>query len=122
MSKLFDKPEEVSWIDLSFNEINKLDDVILQYTGLKMLYLHGNAIDDLTEIDKLARLPSLMSLSLHGNPIESEKGYRNYVLTKIPQLRTLDFSRVTKSDTNDAATWNKMYGGKRRPKKKKKKE
>ncbi|XP_070553996.1 leucine-rich repeat-containing protein 51-like [Ptychodera flava] len=120
MSKLLDKPEEVSWVDLSFNDITKIDDIILQYEGLKMLYLHGNCIADLSEIDKLGKLPNLMSLSLHGNPIENEKGYRKYVLAKVPQLRTLDFSGVTKCDRADAATWNKMYGGKKQKKKKKK--
>lgn len=123
LSEILDKPEELSWIDLSFNEISKIDPVILNHPKLKMLYLHGNCINDLEEVDKLAALPNLISLSLHGNPMENDKEYRSYVLSKMPQLRTLDFSGITKSDRDVAETWKKMQGGKRkRGKKKKKKE
>ncbi|XP_002740743.1 leucine-rich repeat-containing protein 51-like [Saccoglossus kowalevskii] len=122
VSNILDKPEELSWIDLSFNDISKIDSILVNHSHLKMLYLHGNNINDLEEVDKLADLPNLISLSLHGNPLENEKEYRSYVLSKMPNLRTLDFSGVTKSDRDTAATWNKMYGGKRRKGKKKKQQ
>lgn len=75
-----------------------------------MLYFHGNSLMNLAEIDKLAGLPNLITLTLHGNPIDSQKGYRQYVLAKLPGVRTLDFSRITKADRMDAKTWQKMYG------------
>ena len=83
-----------------------------------MLYLHGNSIMNLAEIDKLALLPNLITLTLHGNPIDNQKGYRQYVLAKLPSLRTLDFSRVTKADRMDALTWEKMFGKKKHTRKK----
>lgn len=92
---------------------------ICKFPSLKFLYLHGNSIFQVQEVDKLATLPNLQDLTVHGNPIEEEKGYRQYVLSKLPGLKNLDFSVVTKADRKDAATWDKMYGKKRRGKKKK---
>ena len=103
VSLLLTNPSELSWIDLSINYIVKIDKVLLKYTNIKILYLHGNTIEKLSEVDKLARLKNLRNLTLHGNPIESEPGYRQYVVKKLPQLKTLDFSGITKGDRAMAA-------------------
>lgn len=50
--------------------------VLTTFFNLSVLYLHGNSIQRLGEVNKLAILPRLRSLTLHGNPIEEEKGYR----------------------------------------------
>lgn len=50
--------------------------VLTTFFNLSVLYLHGNGIQRLGEVNKLAILPRLRSLTLHGNPIEEEKGYR----------------------------------------------
>ena len=73
-----------------------------------MLYLHGNNIGRIAGINKLSALQKLKSLTLHGNPIETNAGYRHYVIMHIPQLQTLDFSAVTKSDRATAETWSTM--------------
>ncbi len=39
-------------------------------TNLKILYMHGNLIDNIREIRKLATLSKLAKFSTHGNPIE----------------------------------------------------
>ena len=76
-----------------------------------MLYLHGNSIEKIAEIDKLSKLHQLHSLTLHGNPIEEEvSGYRQHVISKLPQLKHFDFSAVTKQDKASAKTWNHMVG------------
>ncbi|XP_072023170.1 leucine-rich repeat-containing protein 51-like [Amphiura filiformis] len=95
---LLKTPEELSWIDISFNYILTVDEILLKYPKLTILYLHGNGIEKLSEVDKLSKLKNLRNLTLHGNPIEEESGYRQYVLAKVPQLKTLDFSSVTKAD------------------------
>ena len=41
--------------------------------SLQILYLHGNQIKTLGEVDKLGNMPQLSKLSLHGNPIEIDK-------------------------------------------------
>ena len=54
--------------------------VILKFNKLTVLYLHGNAISTLKTVDILAGLPSLRSLTLHGNEIEQDKKYVYYRL------------------------------------------
>ena len=84
-----------------------------------MLYLHGNSIDKISEIEKLSNLPHLRTLTLHGNPIEEDvSGYRQLVISKLPQLKKFDFSAVTKQDRASAQTWDQMINkGKRGNKK-----
>ncbi|XP_071489004.1 leucine-rich repeat-containing protein 51-like [Diadema antillarum] len=116
---ILETPSDLSSLDLSFNDFTKIDPVLLEYPNLKMLYLHGNHIDKLEEIDKLAALPNLISLTVHGNLIEDLPGFRSYILSRLPKLKTLNFSGVTKADLTNAATWKTMYGRKktkRRPK------
>uniref|UniRef100_A0A5F4WBR3 Leucine-rich repeat-containing protein 51 n=1 Tax=Callithrix jacchus TaxID=9483 RepID=A0A5F4WBR3_CALJA len=75
-SKLLEHPENLAWIDLSFNDLTSIDPVLTTFFNLSILYLHGNSIQHLGEVNKLAILPRLRSLTLHGNPMEEEKGYR----------------------------------------------
>ncbi|XP_042314062.1 leucine-rich repeat-containing protein 51 isoform X2 [Sceloporus undulatus] len=108
MSKLLEYPEDIYWIDLSFNDLPIIDPVLTTYYNLRNLTLHGNSIQHLSEVDKLAVLPHLRSLTLHGNPIEEEKGYRSYVISTLPNLKSFDFSGVTKLDRSTANVWRRM--------------
>ena len=81
---------------------------VLELPCLTMLYLHGNNIGRIADVDKLSALNRLKSLTLHGNPIESNPGYRHYIICHLPQLQTFDFSGVTKSDRASAQTWRTM--------------
>ena len=84
-----------------------------------MLYLHGNGIEKISDIDKLSSLKNLRTLTLHGNQIEEDvEGYRQYVVSKLPQLKNFDFSAVTKQDRAVAQTWNEMNKSKKVVKKK----
>ena len=114
---LLAKPHTLGWLDLSFNHLTTIDRSILEFPDLSVLYLHGNDIADLKQIDMLQDLHKLRSLTLHGNPIECQFGYRPYVLGKCPNLKNFDFSGVTKSDWATAKTWNVLYKGKERKKK-----
>lgn len=90
--------------------------VLLNYPSLKTIYLHGNHIDNVAEIDKLAGLPNLKSLSCHGNPIEHIKGYKNYILSNLPQIQKLDFTTITKADRELSNNWNRKFGARFRKK------
>jgi len=92
---LVENPEEIAWLDLSFNYIGAVTNDILEFPNLKMLYLHGNNISRLEELARLTLLPNLYSLTLHGNPIENYPNYRSAVLSILPHLRSLDFAKVT---------------------------
>ncbi|KAF6104366.1 hypothetical protein HJG60_011318 [Phyllostomus discolor] len=105
---LLENPGNLAWIDLSFNDLSSIDPVLTTFFNLSVLYLHGNSIQRLGEVNKLAILPRLRSLTLHGNPIEEEKGYRQYVLCTLPRITTLDFSGVTKADRTTAEVWKRM--------------
>ncbi|KAM6159055.1 leucine-rich repeat-containing protein 51 [Rhynchocyon petersi] len=107
-SQLLEHPENLAWIDLSFNYLASIDPILTTFFNLSVLYLHGNSIHRLGEVDKLAILPRLRSLTLHGNPIEEEKGYRQYVLCTLPRVTTFDFSGVTKGDRTTAEVWKRM--------------
>lgn len=72
--------------------------VILDYPNLKILNLEGNAIEKLSEIDKLAALPNLQSITVQGNPIESVEGYKNYILARLLQLKKFNSAPITKQD------------------------
>nr|XP_019599876.1 PREDICTED: leucine-rich repeat-containing protein 51 isoform X3 [Rhinolophus sinicus]XP_019599878.1 PREDICTED: leucine-rich repeat-containing protein 51 isoform X3 [Rhinolophus sinicus]XP_019599879.1 PREDICTED: leucine-rich repeat-containing protein 51 isoform X3 [Rhinolophus sinicus] len=108
LSQLLEHPENLAWIDLSFNDLTSIDPVLTTLFNLSVLYLHGNSIQRLGEVNKLAILPRLRSLTLHGNPIEEEKGYRQYVLCTLPRITTFDFSGITKADRTTAEVWKRM--------------
>uniref|UniRef100_T1I139 Uncharacterized protein n=1 Tax=Rhodnius prolixus TaxID=13249 RepID=T1I139_RHOPR len=52
----------------------------------------------------LRTLLELYSLTLHGNPVEERKGYKNKVLTSLPHLKSLDFSNITAADRKRIAS------------------
>lgn len=85
-------------IDLSFNELTKIDASVIKYPNIKSLYLHGNAIENFNEIKKLKTMNNLRRLTLHGNPIDTLPQYRACVIHLLPGLKSFDFSGVTKND------------------------
>ncbi|XP_069748327.1 leucine-rich repeat-containing protein 51 isoform X2 [Narcine bancroftii] len=96
------EPTRLFWIDLSFNSFSVVDPVLILCINLQILNFHGNHVSELFEADKLASLPHLRSLTLHGNPMELLKGY-SYIVGIIPQLKSLDYSTITKQDRSTAA-------------------
>ncbi|XP_053197038.1 leucine-rich repeat-containing protein 51-like [Scomber japonicus] len=99
------EPSQLGWLDLSFNKLTGIDPVLCELHELRVLYLHGNGIWNLSEIDKLGELQHLHTITLHGNAIETTKGYRKYVISGMPQLRTMDFSAVTREERVLANSW-----------------
>lgn len=59
--------------------------VLCELHELRVLYLHGNSIWNLLEVDKLGELQYLHTITLHGNTIETHKGYR-WRLHFLPKL------------------------------------
>ncbi|KPP73676.1 leucine-rich repeat-containing protein 51-like [Scleropages formosus] len=100
-------PYQLAWVDLSFNSISRIDTALTELRDLRVLYLHGNTISKLSEVEKLAVLPFLHTLTLHGNSIENKRGYRGRVIAALPHLKTLDFSTVTKEERTMSRIWHK---------------
>lgn len=46
-------PNNLEWLDLSYNYLEKIEPEILNFPNLKALYLHGNYIQNLEEVKKL---------------------------------------------------------------------
>ncbi|CAK9812437.1 Leucine-rich repeat-containing protein 51 [Anthophora plagiata] len=100
--KVLDDPVYLSWLDLSFNELEKIGDDITNFLNLKIIYLHGNNISDINDVVKLKKLRNLKCLTLHGNPIENLPFYRGYIVHILPQLSALDFSAVLSAERKKA--------------------
>uniref|UniRef100_A0A3Q2CFC4 Leucine-rich repeat-containing protein 51 n=1 Tax=Cyprinodon variegatus TaxID=28743 RepID=A0A3Q2CFC4_CYPVA len=103
------EPSMLGWLDLSFNKMTGIDDVLCQLNELRILYLHGNNIRYLNEVNKLSKLTHLHNLTLHGNAIDKHKGYRNHVVSVLPHLKRLDFSAVTKQERVLAKDWSTSH-------------
>ncbi|GAB5366620.1 hypothetical protein AAMO2058_001159100 [Amorphochlora amoebiformis] len=88
---ILEKPKDLMWLDVSYNNLTTIDNVLSRFPKLSMLYLHGNNIRDLNEIKKLKCLP-LKKLTLHGNQNVIDKGTRFLRMVK-------GSIKTTKADT-----------------------
>ncbi|XP_029384237.1 leucine-rich repeat-containing protein 51-like [Echeneis naucrates] len=105
LSHFLVQPLKLMWLDVSFNQLKNIDPFLSELFELRVLYLHGNAIERMTDVDSLRELQHLRTITLHGNDIESKKGYRRYVVSTLPQLKMLDFSAVTRDERVMADVW-----------------
>uniref|UniRef100_A0A7S3WQU2 Leucine-rich repeat-containing protein 51 n=1 Tax=Strombidinopsis acuminata TaxID=141414 RepID=A0A7S3WQU2_9SPIT len=98
-------------LDISFNQLRSVEPDLLKLVNLKALYLHGNCIQSMSSVERLRKLPKLMSLTLNGNPVESNKGYRPHVIAALTPngLRKLDHSTITNEEIAGAAAWYKGH-------------
>ena len=83
------------WMDLSNNHLKEIDeDLGAHFPELKTLYLHGNYIQDMSQITRFAKLEDLQTITLYGNPIEHIKNYRlialNVLYQSLTNLRKFD--------------------------------
>jgi len=56
-------PQKLQWLDLSFNAIETVEPIVEACPALKLLYLHVNAISDAKQLDLLAALSHLHTLT-----------------------------------------------------------
>jgi len=112
-------------IDLSDNEIRKLEsmavlprikmlllsnnrvtriqtDLTRAWPNLETLILSNNQMGTLKELEALAGLPSLSMLSLVDNPVTKQQHYRAFVISRLPNLRVLDYKKVKPKERDEA--------------------
>lgn len=112
LSDVLSQPMKLVFLDLSWNSLEKIEPVLLQYEQLKALYLHGNRIAKLPQVDKLSGLSQIRSLTLNGNPIECNSCYRLYVIGMLQHtsdLRSLDHSTITDDERERAEAWSFVH-------------
>ncbi|KAF5287806.1 hypothetical protein FQR65_LT12174 [Abscondita terminalis] len=80
--------------------------------NLESLVLTGNHVEELADLDPLATLEKLSSLSLLHNPVTAKPHYRLYLIYKLPQLRLLDFRKIKLKEREEAKTLFKSKKGK----------
>jgi len=113
--------DQYDCLDLSDNEINKLDNfpqlnrvkcLLLSNNrisrigsnlqesipNLETLILTNNKINTLSDIDPLETVRSLRYLSLLDNLITKTQHYRLYIIHKLPFLRVLDFRKIKQKE------------------------
>ncbi|EGD80676.1 dynein light chain 1 [Salpingoeca rosetta] len=93
------KTLEELWI--SYNNIEKLKGIEV-LSNLKVLYISNNKIADWKQFDLLAKLPSLESLVMTGNPLQEkhmEAGdWAEQVAQRLPSLKKLDGVPVVRDE------------------------
>jgi len=112
------------WLDLSFNNIEKIEGLDT-LTQLEDLSLHNNCIETIENLDALGSLNvlsignnkiknlesniqylrpfrNLRLVNLAGNPICQSQEYRFYVLSRIKNLKYLDYRLVNPQDVASA--------------------
>ncbi|KAJ3651411.1 hypothetical protein Zmor_017456 [Zophobas morio] len=86
VDSILEFPEQLGWIDFSFNQITEINDTILKFADLRIVYFHGNCIENIDQVLKLKNLKLLKTVTFHGNPISNLPYYRNYVIAALPQV------------------------------------
>lgn len=110
------KLDLLQWIDISHNRVEEIHEDIIDLPFLKILYCHANYIKEIESVLNLRRCKSLINLTLHGNPIEQIKGYRNYIIEIVSNLEKLDFTLVSDKELDIVFHKGSRYGEKRNKK------
>jgi U2 small nuclear ribonucleoprotein A' len=111
----FPKVPRLTSLYVANNLIESIDvhNVQTNVPNLRHLVLCQNAVSSLRFIQHLATAcPKLEFLSLQDNPITRvTPNYRSAVVHLLPQLKCLDYTRVTKTDRTKATAWSKSAAG-----------
>eukprot|EP01071_Lankesteria_metandrocarpae_P015588 Lankesteria_metandrocarpae@DN984_c0_g1_i1.p1 len=91
------------------NRISRIADNVGEcLPNLTSLILTNNRIELREDLEPLKKVKSLERVSFVGNPVSSAKYYRLYLISILPNVRFIDFQRVTKSERDAAAA---IFGG-----------
>ncbi|XP_067010889.2 dynein axonemal assembly factor 11-like [Anabrus simplex] len=85
------------YLNLALNNIETVEG-LERLESLKKLDLSINFIGDLLSITKLKCNTELEELYLYGNPCCDFENYRKFIIYNLPDLKHLDYSKVTRSE------------------------
>jgi hypothetical protein len=103
--KDLEKIKDARKLLLSGNRLTSFQPVVANCPNLTYLIADMNQIKSFVEIQRLATIPSLRSLSLVENPITDDEGYRSFVTILLPGLQVLDGSPLTAEEKTAAGTY-----------------
>lgn len=115
IKKLDNFPKMTRLITLLFhnNQISKIASSLGTYLiNLQDLILTNNKISSLIEIKSLLSCTKLMNLILLENPISYLPNYRYYIIYILPQLKSLDYNKITKKEKQEAMNLFQSTAGK----------
>jgi len=99
----FPRLEMLTSLVLSNNQIKRLQRGLQNFLpNLQNLILTNNRISTLLTLEALKEMPNLTRLSLIGNSVTKEAGYRLFVISMCPKLRVLDFQKVKLREREEA--------------------
>lgn len=76
-------------MDISYNAVEHLENID-QLCKLDALYLNGNKIHEYQELNTLKANFNLTTISLFGNDVAKEPGYRMKLNELLPQIDDID--------------------------------
>ncbi|XP_022117143.1 U2 small nuclear ribonucleoprotein A' [Pieris rapae] len=98
---------------LNNNRIVRIGENLEQYLpNLDTLILTNNNIAELGDLDPLASLSKLKTLSLMHNPVANKQHYRAYIAFKLPGIKLLDFRKIKQKERDEANSLFKSKKGK----------
>ncbi|XP_028396014.1 protein tilB homolog [Dendronephthya gigantea] len=89
--------KKLEYLNLALNNIEKVEN-LQGCESLQKLDLTVNFVGELTSIESLRVNYRLQELFLTGNPCTQFTSYREYVITTLPHLKTLDGKEIEKSE------------------------
>ncbi|EGD73085.1 hypothetical protein PTSG_04799 [Salpingoeca rosetta] len=94
--------KRLKYINLALNNIQVIEN-LEGVESLEKLDLTVNFVFDVRDVKRLRANQFLRELYLTGNPCATYTGYRQYVITTLPNLAILDGQEVTRSERIRAA-------------------
>jgi len=99
----FPRLEMLTSLVLTNNQIKRIQRGLLNFLpNLQNLVLTNNQISTLLTLEALKEIPNLTRLTLIGNSVTKEAGYRLFVISMCPKLRVLDFQKVKQKEREEA--------------------
>ena len=89
-------------LNLRRNQVSSVKNVS-GLTSLCRFFLSKNQISSFDSIQTIFTMKSLAELSLDGNPVASNRYYRQYLLEQIKQLRHLDLKKISEEERRISA-------------------
>ncbi|XP_027145643.1 dynein axonemal assembly factor 11 isoform X1 [Larimichthys crocea] len=89
--------KKLQYLNLALNNIEVIEN-LEGCESLQKLDLTVNFVGRLSSVDSLKHNIHLTELFLVGNPCTEFEGYRQYVVTALPQLKCLDGTEISRSE------------------------